>query len=101
MPNDATPDQDANAPKLVVSVSYDSTTAAVIAFAHPVLTLVCDNAHPPGRPLVLRGHINDTDLALEGKTIGSKRREDARFTVQLRLTSLRREARRVLESLFS
>jgi len=100
MAND-TADTTPEAPKLSVEVSFDATTAAVTAYAFPVLTLICANAHPPGRPLVLRGRVNETDLSLEGKTINSKRREDARFTVTLRLTSLRREARLVLESLFS
>jgi hypothetical protein len=98
MASDTTPEP----PKFNVQVSFDGTTATVIGFADPVLTLICDHAHPPGRPLLLRGHAGDNELSLEGKTIGSKLRpDDGRFTVTLRLTSLRRESRRAFESLFS
>jgi hypothetical protein len=67
-----------------------------------VLALICERAHPPGRPLELSLCIEGIELplTLRGKSAGSKRRDDQRFDVRLRLHSLRREDRAQLEQLF-
>ena len=70
-------------------VAYDATAQA--------LTLICDRAQPPGRPLELRTRIGDEELPLQGRSAGSKLREDGKFTVVMRLQSLRREQRALLE----
>jgi hypothetical protein len=70
-------------------VAYDSSAQA--------LTLICDRAEPPGRPLELRTRIGDEEIPLHGRSAGSKRREDGKFTVVMRLQSLRREQRALLE----
>lgn len=67
-----------------------------IAVAGEVMHIVLERAYAPGAPLTLElDHASGT-LALRGKTIGSKRREDGRFDVRLRLVSLRREDREKL-----
>jgi hypothetical protein len=78
----------------------DGAQVLVTSYEAGVLGLVCDRAHPPGRPLELRVPVGDAPLVLLGKSAGSKRREDQRFDVRLRLHSLRREDRARLETLF-
>jgi hypothetical protein len=85
---------------LQASVS-DGSSAIVIGYGNGVLTLTSEVAHPPGRPLKITARHGGDNLALEGRAIGSKRSEDGRYTVTLRLTSLRREARVLLETLFA
>ena len=70
-------------------VAYDARTEA--------LTLICERAQPPGRPLALRTRIGDEELPLQGRSARSKLREDGKFTVVMRLVSLRREQRALLE----
>jgi hypothetical protein len=78
----------------------DGALAEVTGYAGEVLTFACERAHPPGEPLQLTVRLPDAELALAGKTVGSKRRDDGRFDVRLRLTSLRREQRSLLERAF-
>jgi hypothetical protein len=67
-----------------------------------VLALVCDRAHPPGRPLELVLHAGETALTLRGKSAGSKRRDgDGLFDVRLRLHSLRRQEKETLTRAFA
>lgn len=62
-----------------------------------VLEAVLPRAFAPGAParMELDG---DAPIPIEGKTIGSKRRDDGRFDVRMRLINLRREHRAALES---
>ena len=64
-----------------------------LAFAGEVLHVVIDRAFAPGAPLAIELAHASGPLSLSGKTIGSKRREDGRFDVRVRLVSLRREDR--------
>jgi hypothetical protein len=70
------------------------------AYADGVLTLVCEVAYPADRLLDLTLQLPDRLLTLSGKTIGSQRRDDNRFDVRLRVSSLRREQRSALEQAF-
>lgn len=70
-------------------IAYDATAQA--------LTLVCERAQPPGRPLSLRTRVGEEELALHGRSGGSKLREDGKFTVVMKLVSLRKNERAVLE----
>jgi hypothetical protein len=74
--------------------------ALAVAFDLGILHLICDRAHPPGRPLAFIVSLADSNLSLTGKSAGSKRRVDDRFDVRVRLSSLRREQRAKLESAF-
>lgn len=69
-----------------------------LSFAGEVLEIVIERAYAPGAPIELAIERPDGPLALRGKTIGSKKREDGRFVVRLRLVSLRREDRARLGS---
>src|SRR5262245_44355213 len=77
----------------------DGASTQVIAYDADaeVLTLICDRAEPPGRPLALRTRIGDEEIPLQGRSAGSKLREDGKFKVVMRLVSLRREQRALLE----
>ena len=64
------------------------------------LSFVAPKAYPPGQPLQLVLSLEDGELAVQARSIGSKRREDQRFDVQVRLVSVNREARERLERAF-
>ncbi len=79
---------------------FDGETDGVTeAFAGGVLTLVLGRAYAPGAPLRFTVEGPGGPMALTGKNMGSKRREDGRFTVRVRLTNLRRAEREALEAL--
>lgn len=61
-----------------------------------VLSCVVSRAYAPGAPVDLGVRLEAGELALRGKSLGSKRRDDGRFDVRLRLLSLRREEREAL-----
>jgi hypothetical protein len=61
-----------------------------LSVAGEVLHIVIDRAYAPGAPISMSVARADGELGLRGKTIGSKRREDGRFDVKLRLVSLSR-----------
>lgn len=75
--------------------------AHAVGYADGVLQLLSDLSHPPGRPLELTVQLPETMLTLSGKIIGSKRRDDAKYDVKLRLSSVRREQRAALEAAFA
>jgi hypothetical protein len=79
----------------------DGSTGTAVSYEGEVLALVCDQAHPPGRPLDLTLHTVDGPVPLRAKSAGSKRRPDDLFDVRLRLHSLRREDRERLEHAFA
>jgi len=79
----------------------DGSSATAVGFAAERLTLIVDRAYPPGRPLSPVLTLPGATVPLQGKTISSKRREDARFDVHLKLTSLRREQREALSHAFA
>ncbi len=87
-------------PELPVSFA-DGADAVAIGWQAGVLRLLCARAHPPGRPLQLTLHAGEPPLQLVGKSAGSKRTQDGRFEVGLRLHSLRRGEREQLEALFA
>ena len=57
------------------------------------------SAFPPGRPLALDLIVSDETLPLQGKAAGSKRRDDGRYDVKIRLHTLRRDQRARLSTL--
>jgi hypothetical protein len=93
--------QDSNVQPSYAATLADGSRVTVLAFDGAVLRFVGERAHPPGRPLELSIELGDETLAVQGKAVGSKLRDDARFDVRLRLNSLRREARALLERHFS
>ena len=66
------------------------------SFDGKVLSCVSPRAFAPGAPIRFRAELPSGERALDGKSLGSKRREDGAFTVRMRLVSLRREAREAL-----
>ena len=60
--------------------------------------LIAPRAYAPGAPVELGVTVGDATFTLRGKARGSKRGEDGRFGVRVRLVSLRREEREALRS---
>lgn len=71
------------------------------AFAGEVLTLAISEPQATGRPVEVTLALADGELCLRGKSRGSRRREDGRFDVSLRLVALRREERLRLTAVFA
>lgn len=69
-----------------------------LSLAGEVLTLALDRAYAPGAPIVVTLTLEDGELALRLKTIGSKR-EGERFVVRTRVVDLRRADRERLGAL--
>lgn len=67
-----------------------------------VMVLHSPRAFAPGAPLALSLLPPEPAVAvsLDAKALGSKKREDGRFEVRVRLVNLRREARVQLDALF-
>ena len=78
----------------------DGARALAVGCDGELLQLVCDRAHPPGRPLEIPLQLATGVLTVRGKSAGSKRRDDQRFDVRIRLHSLRRSDRDQLEAAF-
>jgi hypothetical protein len=79
----------------------DGGRALAVAYSSAGLSLICECAYPPGKPLALTAELGGGMLALQGKSGGSRRRADGRYDVTLRLISLRREQREQLERAFA
>lgn len=73
--------------------------AMATAFSSNVLSFVSPRAYAPGAPIVLAR--TDREGRIEGRSLGSKRRDDGAFEVRARLVNLRREERLELESLLA
>ena len=58
-----------------------------------VLHIVAERPFPPGRPLVFTLVLSETKVVLQGKAIGSKRREDGHYEVKIKLHTLLRDHR--------
>ncbi len=67
----------------------------LVGYAKNVIELVAPMPLAPGQP----ARFTVEGLALEGRSLGSRKREDGRFQVRIRLVSLRREQRLALEGL--
>lgn len=64
-----------------------------------VVETVLSRAFAPGAPVPMTILLPGDPIRLRAKTIGSKRRDDGRFAVRLRVIDLRREDRAKLEAL--
>lgn len=69
-----------------------------VAFEGEVLSLVLPRAFAPGAPVSLEATVDGRTMALNGKALGSKRREDGRFDVRMRMINLRRSERERLSA---
>lgn len=78
----------------------DGASARAVGLAAGVLQLVIDRAYPPGKPLEFELRAPDSVLALQGKSAGCRRRDDGNYLVQVKLNSLRREQKTLLDALF-
>jgi hypothetical protein len=78
----------------------DGASARAVGLAAGVLQLVIDRAYPTGKPLEFELRARDSVLALQGKSAGSKRRDDGSYLVRVKLHSLRSEQITLLDALF-
>ncbi len=67
--------------------------AAVVSFDGSVVAIVSPRAFAPGAPVTLTVTLEDGDVQVDGRSLGSKRRDEGGFDVRLRTVSLRREHR--------
>lgn len=67
--------------------------AEAVGFDGSVVAIVSPRAFAPGAPVTLSVTLEGGDVPVEGRSLGSKRRDDGRFDVRLRTVSLRRELR--------
>jgi hypothetical protein len=74
----------------------DGASGVAVGYDGAVIHMICERAHPPGRPLEITVTAAEQSICVRGKSAGSKRRDDGRFDVRLRLHSLRREEREQL-----
>lgn len=79
----------------VARVRIGEAEGELVGYAKNVIELVVPMPFAPGQP----ARFAVEGLALEGRSLGSRKREDGRFQVRLRLVSLRREQRLALEGL--
>lgn len=61
-----------------------------------VLTLHGPRAFAPGSPVCFVAKLEHGERTFEGRTLGSKRIEEGRFEVRMRLVNLRRDDRNAL-----
>ena len=74
-----------------MEISLDSgERAATTAFDGRVLSFVSSRAFAPGSPISFRTELAGKTSAFEGRCIGSKRIDAARFEVRMRFVNLRR-----------
>jgi hypothetical protein len=58
-----------------------------------LVTLLSPRAFAPGSPIGFSATFDEGERAFEGRTIASKRLDDQRFEVRMRLVNLRRDDR--------
>jgi hypothetical protein len=71
--------------------------AELLSFDGKVFTMASPDAFAPGAPVRLRATLDGEERPIEGRCLGSRRRDDGRFEVRLRLINLRRADRVALE----
>lgn len=82
-----------------VPLKAGEASGEALRFEGGVLHVVLDRAFAPGKPTDLQLTLGGDTLSLRGKSLGSKRREDDRFDVRLRMLSLRKGERAALAAL--
>ncbi len=81
----------------MIAVRIGGGEGELVGYAKNVVELVSPISFAPGQP----ARFEVAELSLEGRSLGSRKRDDGRFTVRFRLISLRREERERLESMAS
>lgn len=77
----------------MIALLEDGREAELLGLDGEIVELVSPRAFAPGAPLGLRARDPEGPLELRAKSLGSKRREDGRFDVRVRLVNLRRADR--------
>ncbi|MEM9072251.1 MAG: hypothetical protein AAGE52_27335 [Myxococcota bacterium] len=73
----------------MIAVEIGSSPGEWRGFQKDILEVVSIHPFAPGAPIAL----SIDGVALQGKSIGSKRQDDGRFVVRMRMINLRREHR--------
>lgn len=79
-----------------VAVHVAGGDGELVALEGEVIAAVFPRAFAPGAPVKMEAALGEASHSVEGKTIGSRRRDDGRFDVRLRAINLRRETREAL-----
>ena len=75
----------------------DGEPVEIDSLAGEILTIRSPRAFPPGAPLALELNANAERFPIAAKTIGSRRNDDGTFELRVRLVSLRRDYRMLIE----
>jgi hypothetical protein len=75
---------------------HTGEVAEACAIDGNLLTLSSPRAFPPGSPICFAAFFAGSERGFEGRTIASKRLDDRRFEVRMRLVNLRRHDRELL-----
>ncbi|MDH5676873.1 MAG: PilZ domain-containing protein [Myxococcales bacterium] len=84
--------------KSVGVVFGDGERGFAESYKSGMLVAVGPRAYAPGQPLEMQLSGEGLELQLQGKSVGSRRREDGDFEVRIRVLNLRREQRQALEA---
>lgn len=85
-----------------LSLSFDDgALGRALGIEGEILRLVANAPFAPGQPLSFTLSLPEGTIALQGKSLGSKRRPDDQFELRARLVSLRRADRERLQALFT
>jgi len=83
-----------------IQLSLASGEAIQVArYTEKELEIVSPKPFAPGSPIRLNGSLAGENIAIEGRALGSKRRDDSTFSVRLRFVSLTRRDRELLRGL--
>ena len=79
-------------------VRVDGGEGRALSFVGEVMTLTLARAYAPGQPMRCTVVIGDREMALDGRSVGSRKTPDGAFEVRVRLVNLRREDRDALRA---
>jgi hypothetical protein len=82
-----------------VSIEVEDMRGEAVGFDGQFLAIRLPKAFAPGQPLVVKFADTGAPIRLEGRSVGSKRVDDDRFEIRMRLVSPRREHQAILDSL--
>jgi hypothetical protein len=76
-----------------LAARFDAGEGEIVALKGERLEAVAPKAFAPGQPIRFAVLVDGEDVSLEGRCQGSKKRDDGRFDVRVRLVNLSRPVR--------
>jgi hypothetical protein len=72
---------------------FDAGDGEIVKLDGERLEVVSPKAFAPGQPIRFAAVVDGDDVSLEGRSQGSKKRDDGRFDVRMRLVNMSRAVR--------